>query len=287
MTKIDEEATTIHHISDEATHISDTVPKEVKNDVSELELNAEENKKQYTAAKTIGGVAASAAVLGGAASVFINNSEEDISDLPEVGEDNNVVGAQEDIVIAAQEVELPELIVEAIGSGHMNGGEASQTSEDSSEEDILQSETIHAQVSADNSEISDAMASGSTVRPEETVAAQPTVQEDPFGDIPVVSVDNGVLNDNDIEILGVTQDISTGYNVGHLSVDGEEVVVIDVDGDMVFDSIVADLNHDGDITPDEIIDIHDHGLTLDNLTGHSDILMDPLGGDAPDYLSEV
>lgn len=287
MTKIDEEATTIHRIGDEATQISDTAKKEVKNDVTELELIADENKKQNTAAKTIGGVAASATVLGGAAAVFMNNSEESISDLPNVNEDNNAVGAQEDILIAAQEVELPELIVEAIGSRHINEGKASQTSEDVSEEDTLHSETIHAQVSAADSNMSEAMASGSTVRPEETVATQPTMQEDSFGDIPVVCIDNGVINDNDIEILGVTQDISTGYNVGHLSVDGEEVVVIDVDGDMVCDSIIADLNHDGDITPDEIIDIHDHGFTLDNLTGHSDILMDPLSGDAPDYLSEV
>ena len=128
-------------------------------------------------------------------------------------------------------------------------------------------------------------------KPEEAIIAQNTVrlEEDTNDeDIPIVSVGSLSDNENDIQILGFSQDISTGYNVGHLSVDGEEVVVIDVDGDMVFDSMVADLNHDGDITPDEIIDISQNSLSLDDFRGHSDIF-NPLtsSGETPDYLSEL
>lgn len=131
------------------------------------------------------------------------------------------------------------------------------------------------------------------LKPDETVNIQTFNQpeeEDTYGDdIPIVSVGNASEDENDIQILGVTQDISTGYNVGHLSVDGEEVVVIDVDGDMVFDSMVADLNHDGEITQEEIIDISQHSLSLDNLSGHSDIFVNPLSSseDSPDYLSQI
>lgn len=126
----------------------------------------------------------------------------------------------------------------------------------------------------------------------EGIMAQTVVQpvEDNYGeDIPIVSVGSSFDNENDIQILGVSQDVSTGYNVGHLSVDGEEVVVVDVDGDMVFDSMVVDVNNDGEITPDEIIDIRQHSLTLDGLSGHSEILINPLdsSGDSPDYLSEI
>ena len=127
---------------------------------------------------------------------------------------------------------------------------------------------------------------------EESITAQTAVlsEDDSFGeDIPVISVGNSRDDENDIQILGINQDIATGYNVGHLSVDGEEVVVIDVDGDMIFDSMVADLNHDGEITPDEIIDISQQSLSLDNLSGHPDFLGGPLSatGDSPDYLSEI
>ncbi|MDE7419390.1 MAG: hypothetical protein K2N35_04195 [Muribaculaceae bacterium] len=128
-------------------------------------------------------------------------------------------------------------------------------------------------------------------KPEEAIIAQNAVRPEENTndeDIPIVSVGNISDNENDIQILGVSQDISTGYNVGHLSVDGEEVVVIDVDGDMIFDSMVADLNHDGDITPDEIIDISQNSLSLDDFRGHSDIF-NPLtsSGETPDYLSEL
>lgn len=114
--------------------------------------------------------------------------------------------------------------------------------------------------------------------------------EDPYGeDIPVVSVSNSEDGDNDIQILGVTQDHSTGYNVGHLNVDGEDVFVIDVDGDMVFDALAADVNHDGDIMPDEIIDISQDSISLDSLGGTFDLNNNSLASneEVPDYLSEI
>ena len=153
----------------------------------------------------------------------------------------------------------------------------------------MTAETIYAEASGLKPEET-YQAPSSQSAPEETIASQTIVhtEEDLFGDdIPIVSVGNA--GDSDIQILGVTQDISIGYNVGHLSVDGEEVVVIDVDGDMVFDSMVVDINHDGDITADEIIDIRQQSLTLDDFGKTSDIDVNPLDntGDVPDYLSEM
>ena len=137
----------------------------------------------------------------------------------------------------------------------------------------------------------DAMYAATDLKPDETVNIQSfshQEEEDTYGeDIPIVSVENASENEDDIQILGVEQDISTGYNIGHLRVDGEEVVVIDVDGDMVFDSMVADINHDGDITPDEIIDISEQSLSLNDFPGNADIYNSLASGDTPNYLSEI
>ena len=293
MTAIDNDATTISNKSEEATEIVDINTSATKEDrIPENEISAiaeEDNKNKHKTTKTLGGIAAGGAVLGGAASVFMNMSDDSAVDISEVTVDEDTVD-EDNMVVAAEMVELPEVIVEALAAKHEQTINATSSTGVSEEIEISSSEALSAEASDPKPYKWDRPSDPHTEHVE-TITAQTSAkpEEDPLdADIPIVSVGNVSDSENDIQILGVTQDISTGYNVGHLSVDGEEVVVIDVDGDMVFDSVVVDLNHDGDITSDEIIDISQHSLSLDDISGNSDFFNSLTStGDTPDYLSEM
>lgn len=73
----------------------------------------------------------------------------------------------------------------------------------------------------------------------------------------------------EIEILGVVHDSETGANIGGLAVDGQEVIVIDVNGDMEFDYMASDLNGNGQLDEGEVADIHGQGLSVNDLGGFS------------------
>lgn len=104
-------------------------------------------------------------------------------------------------------------------------------------------------------------------------------------DIEVVSVNNDenhhyekqgtpdvVMVDDqpEIEVLGVVHDHETGANIGGITVDGQEVYLVDVDGDMEFDIVASDLNHNNIVDEGEVADIHGQGLTVDHLGGFTD-----------------
>ena len=71
-----------------------------------------------------------------------------------------------------------------------------------------------------------------------------------------------IESDPEIEILGVTYDEETGANIGSAIIDGQEVVLIDVDGGD-FDYLVADTNNDQQITDNEVFDISDQGISVE------------------------
>ena len=121
----------------------------------------------------------------------------------------------------------------------------------------------------------------------ETVQAQVVDSDD--DDIEVVSVDNPghgnvaqnihqpqepqqtstEISSQDVEILGVEHDPETGANVGHMMVDGHDVVFIDVDDDQMFDFMAMDANGNGTVDDGEIVDIQGHGLSVNDLGGIS------------------
>lgn len=113
--------------------------------------------------------------------------------------------------------------------------------------------------------------------------------------------------EGEIQILGVENVPETGANIGTLNIDGQEVFVVDVDGDMVFDAMVMDVNQDGVIDDDEIMNIQEYAMTVEDLGGYTDPgsddptgLDDPMGNadpmgndmyasneEGPDYMSEL
>lgn len=91
----------------------------------------------------------------------------------------------------------------------------------------------------------------------------------------------------EIEVLGVVHDMSTGANLGGMTVDGQDVFLIDVDGDLEFDYMASDLNHNEVLDEGEVVDIHGQGMTVNDLGGISEITESLTGEDPlPDYLAD-
>ena len=86
-----------------------------------------------------------------------------------------------------------------------------------------------------------------------------------------------LVNDSepDVQILGVNQTVTEDgsvVNLGYGSVDGDSVVLVDMDSpggngpDGIFETRVSDYNHDGEL---EVVDISDFGITVDAWAGQS------------------
>lgn len=75
--------------------------------------------------------------------------------------------------------------------------------------------------------------------------------------------------DPEVEILGVVHDDESGANIGGVVVDGQEVVLIDVDGDSTFDVMGSDVNSDQQLSQNEFVDISGQNITVNDLGGIS------------------
>lgn len=124
----------------------------------------------------------------------------------------------------------------------------------------------------------------------ETGQAQYTSHTQPEDEVQAYATDEsmGGGQDDEVEVLGVVHDDDYEANIGVVSVEGQDVVLIDVDEDQVFDFMATDTNSDGEITDDEIIDITDQNLTVDDLGGFTG--PDPNANlyastDEPDYIN--
>lgn len=97
--------------------------------------------------------------------------------------------------------------------------------------------------------------------------------------------------DPEIEVIGMSHDDATGANTAGITIDGMEAILVDIDGDMVYDTIGIDVNGDSVIDSDEIADISSEGLTVNDVAIYSATVQDPaedpvLGPAAPDYTDE-
>lgn len=122
------------------------------------------------------------------------------------------------------------------------------------------------------------------------VAQNTNHSEQPNNQAEVVDVSHvdGPTGDTEIEILGVVHDNETGANIGGMMVDNQEVILIDVDGDLTFDYMASDLNHNGEVDQNELVDIQGQNLTVNDLGGFTNPTGDLMASnDAPDYSVDI
>lgn len=113
---------------------------------------------------------------------------------------------------------------------------------------------------------------------------QPSTANDDAPDASTVEV---VSAEPEIEILGVVHDMSSGSNIGGMTVDGQNVFLVDVDGDFAFDIMASDLNQNNIVDEGEVVDIHSQGISVDDFGGISEISENINGEDPlPDYMAD-
>ena len=111
-------------------------------------------------------------------------------------------------------------------------------------------------------------------------------------DVAIVQDVDVVEEDGDVRVIGVYEDNVEGHEVyiGAIEVDGENVMFVDVDHDQVFDIAVADVNGDGCISDEEVVDISDQGICVDDLAARA-FIEDPndllAANDMPDYVNDA
>lgn len=91
----------------------------------------------------------------------------------------------------------------------------------------------------------------------------------------------------DVEVLGVVHDDASGANIGAMTVDGQDVYLIDVDGGDDFDYMAVDLNQDGQITEDELVDISNEQISVSHFASQAADPMYASNSDEPDYLNDT
>lgn len=81
------------------------------------------------------------------------------------------------------------------------------------------------------------------------------------------TISDPIATDSEVEILGVVHDDNTGANIGAIAVDNQEVIFVDVDDDSIFDFMAADLNGNGEMDDNEIVDISSQHISVNDLGG--------------------
>lgn len=94
-----------------------------------------------------------------------------------------------------------------------------------------------------------------------------------FASVQVEQVNTVADSESEVEVLGIMQDADTGAIVAGMTVDGQEAIVVDFDGDLTFDILATDANNNGLLENNEVVDIQNQGITVDGLSS----LMNPGG----------
>lgn len=112
-----------------------------------------------------------------------------------------------------------------------------------------------------------------------------TTQTDDIAQPDVTATDDGI----EVEVIGIGHDDATGANVVSMTVDGHDAILVDVDNNNTMDALIVDLNDDGIVAENEIVDVSDQGLTIDQFGGidnpTGDLYAD--NNDLPDYTNDA
>ncbi len=315
----DSEATTIRNISDDSTQIAEgsknSFDSKITQDQDINSVDSEINQQHHKTIKRVATIAGAGVLLGSASAILMGLKSEADQETPELTEevdgqvqDPITIAEADDLdVIYNKEPQITDNMTfeeafatarESLGTGNAfewrGNIYATYTKDEwegmSDDEKSVFYESLHIANPYRPSEASENLIAEAVI-PEDTVVAQVFENikpDDDINDIEIVSVSSPSIEEGELEILGVAHDAQTGYGVGSLNVDGQEVFVIDVDGDMVFDALAVDSDGNGVIDENEIIDIRESGLSISDLGGFSDSNIDLFStGDNTDYLSEM
>lgn len=131
-------------------------------------------------------------------------------------------------------------------------------------------------------------------QPSEEQTIQAELQEQPSGDMAQAGEVPQQMDEvtAEVEVLGVVHDDATGSDVIATTIGDQEVFFVDAGGDGTIEGMAADINNDGQITADEVIDISDQGLTTAGVIGAGtpsvdNNLMASNDGQFPDYVNDA
>jgi hypothetical protein len=107
-----------------------------------------------------------------------------------------------------------------------------------------------------------------------------------------VDVVDEASTDDDVHVIGIYEENLDGQDVyiGAMEIDGNNVMLVDVDHDEVFDIAVADINADGEISENEVEDISDCGIGVEDIAvrAYMDNTNELLAAnDMPDYMNDA
>ncbi len=93
--------------------------------------------------------------------------------------------------------------------------------------------------------------------------------------------------DDEIAVATSVNDDETNTNIGGMKIDGQDVILVDIDNDLAFDYMAADANNNNQIDRNELVDIQDQNLTVNDLGGFSNPAGDLYANDeGPDYSND-
>ncbi len=105
-------------------------------------------------------------------------------------------------------------------------------------------------------------------------------QQDDFAgnvtlDTPIPADDPGYFQEAEmtvepqVEVLGVEYRPDVEANVAEMTIDNNEVFLIDVDNNGIMDVLAGDINGDGELQFDEVADVSEFGITIEDLGGYT------------------
>lgn len=98
---------------------------------------------------------------------------------------------------------------------------------------------------------------------------------------------SAAVDNQEVEVLGVAYDSDNNANIAAMVVDGHDAIMVDMDNDGVFDVMAVDVNGDGQVSDNEIVNIAEANLTVSevNSMAMGDIYATNDG--LPDYVNDA